>query len=364
MDKPRLRAVLITPNRLRAEALHPRLAEEAGFELLCALEPRPGTQRWSALLAHTTPDCLLLDATDQALALDTLQDLRVIGSPCPTIAFAAVLTAPDALPLLRAGAFEFFDLATPEAQLTAIRARLTRHLAAQPAARIPSGTARIAGFTASTPGAGASTLARYTASALRRVTGQRILLMDLNPELVLDPDPRQEWNGITIDPQPSAPMPPALARTRIQEAFRGFDWVILDLPCASSQLTLSLAPELADIVLTATPDLTAIHLAQRSLRLFAQAGAPPANLRLALNRVTSTGPLTAANVEIALKHKVEWKVPDDYRRVQLSSEWGLTGDSPLAKAIRRIASGLVNGLQAAPEPAQFFWMSRCEEVLA
>ncbi|MBL0158546.1 MAG: hypothetical protein IPP47_15790 [Bryobacterales bacterium] len=364
MDTHRLRAVLITPNRLWAEVFQPRLVEEAGFELLCALEPRPGTQRWSALLAHNPPDCILLDASDQDIALDSLRHFQAMGSPYPIIAFASMLTAPEAIPLMQAGAFEFFDLATPEAQLASIRARLICQLAARPIRQGPPATARIAAFTACTPGAGASTLARHTAAALGRCTGQRVLLMDLNPELVIEPDPREHWNGITIDPQPSAPLSPTMARNRILEAANEFDWVILDLPCAASQLTLALAPELPNIVLAATPDLTALHMAQRSLKLLTQAGVPSANIRLALNRVESCGPGAAKRAELALKHKVEWKIPGDCRRLQLSSESGLSGDGPLPQAMRAIAAGLVNGLQAPPETAQFFWMSRCEEVLA
>jgi len=356
--------VLITPNRLWAEAFPPRLVEEAGFELLCALEPRPGTQRWSALLAHNPPDCLLLDASDQDIALDSLRHFQSIGSPYPILAVAGMLTAPEALPLVRAGAFEFFDFGTPESQLASIRSRVFHHLAARPPRQRPLETARIAAFTTSTPGAGASTLARHTAAALGRCTGQRVLLMDLNPELVIEPDPREQWNGITVDPQPSAPLSPAMARTRILEASSEFDWVILDLPCAASELTLALAPELPDIVLTATPDLTALHMAQRSLKLLTQAGVPSANIRLALNRVAAGGPGHANRAELALKHKVEWKIPDDYRRLQLSSESGLSGDGPLPQAMDVVAAGLVNGLQAPPETAQFFWMSRCEEVLA
>ncbi|HEY3443114.1 MAG TPA: hypothetical protein VGK29_20310 [Paludibaculum sp.] len=287
-----------------------------------------------------------------------------MGSSYPIIAFAGMLTVPEALPLVRAGAFEFFDLGTPESQLASIRARLIDHLAARPNRHCPSETARIAAFTASTPGAGASTLARHAAVALGRSTGRRVLLMDLNPELVIEPDPRQQWQGITVDEQPSAPISPALARTRILEAASEFDWVILDLPCAASQLTLALAPELHDIVLAATPDLTALRMAQRSLRLLTQAGVPSANIRLALNRADSCGSHSANYAQLALKHKVEWKIPDDYRRLQLSSESGLSGSGPLAQAMHAIAGGLVNGLQAPPAPAQFFWMSRCEEVLA
>ena len=146
-------------------------------------------------------------------------------------------------------------------------------------------------------------------------------------------------------------MPVSQARARIQEASSEFDWIIVDLHCAASDLTLTLPPELSDIVLVATPDL-------------ARAGAPSANIRLALNRLTPHGPLTATDVELVIQHSVEWKVPEDYRRLQASSEWGLTGDSPLALAIRDIAAGLVIGLRTPAEPSQFFWMSRCEEVLA
>lgn len=364
VENHRLRAVLITPNRPRIEQFHSSLAEEAGFELLCALESRPGRQRWSALVAHTSPDCILLDATDQPLALETLLHFQTIGPHCPIIVFADELSPGQAHPLLHAGAFEFFDFHTSSSQLAELRARLVHQRPAQPVPAHSSGTARVAGFAASKPGAGASTLARHTACALRRATGERVLLMDWNTEHVLAGAERHEWCGITVDPPPSAPLTPALARARLAEESSHFDWIIVDLPCAASHLTLCLAPDLPDLVLAATPDLAGIHMAKRSLELLHRAGVPPANIRLLLNRVTSQAPLTATDIGIALKHTVEWKVPDSYYRLQAASDHGIQGDSPLALALRGIATGLVDGLRTPPEPAQFFWMSRCEEVLA
>ncbi|MDO8943596.1 MAG: response regulator, partial [Desulfobacterales bacterium] len=88
---------------------HSRLAEEAGFELLCALEPRPGPQRWAALFAHTSPECILLDANEHAPALETLRHFQSLSPLCPIIAFTEAPSAPQALELLSAGAFEYID---------------------------------------------------------------------------------------------------------------------------------------------------------------------------------------------------------------------------------------------------------------
>ena len=58
----------------------------------------------------------------------------------------------------------------------------------------------------------------HTACALKPITVQRVLFLDLTPDAVLAPDPRQQWYGRTLHPPLAAAMPLPLARARIHEA--------------------------------------------------------------------------------------------------------------------------------------------------
>jgi pilus assembly protein CpaE len=359
--------------------LRSRLEEEAGFEIVMEIESLPGVERISALIASTDADCLFLGVSEVDGAIEFLRSLDAAAVKCPVVAFSEQHQPSTVFDMLRAGAFDYLTQPFPGDTIQAVCLRLQRHRGVQTGSFTPA-AGKVIGFASSKPGSGASTLVAQTAFALRRHTGKRVLLVDLNfrsgtssswagvkqtPWSVLDALARlgrgeesSRWsselvntNGISILPAPSVPeadhIDSAEMLRLIETVRRDFDWVLLDLPCTADLVTLELIPELDGLVAVTTPELSSLHLAARSIHTLTALGLAPANLHLALNRVTKHDALQVQQVEQVLKRKIAWVVPNDYFTLHNTGLRALTGEQALAVAVRRIASGL-SGPSAAP----------------
>ncbi|MBI5283019.1 MAG: AAA family ATPase [Candidatus Solibacter usitatus] len=383
-----MRTVLVAPAGQLASEIRSRLEEEGGFEVVAQLESLPGAERFTALKAQVRPDCVFLDASDADQAVGWLKDLEAAAAECPLVAFAAENRPGAVLPLLRAGAFDYLASPFPEDTLQVVHGRLRRHCTAR-AGGPAQALGRVLGFASGKPGSGASTLVAQTAFAVRRHTGKRVLLVDLNFQsgtssawagvrqqawsvvdalaaLARNEEP-SNWesrlvlsNGISILPAPARPEAgrvPTVELLRLVETMRReFDWVLLDLPCAADILTLSFIPELDSLVAVTTPELASLHLAGRSIQALMSLGLAPGSLHLALNRVTKRDALQVQEVEKVLKRKIAWTVPNDYFTLHNTGLRALTSGTALALAVRRMAVELTGpaepqqaGALAAPQ---------------
>jgi pilus assembly protein CpaE len=283
---------------------------------------------------------------------------------------------------LRAGATEFlaapFELAS---QRDAI-ARLRRLCGAE----IPedSGAGHVIAFSSAKPGSGASTLATQTAFALRRLTGQRILLADFdltggtigfylklshNYSVVdalqhaehLDPT---LWSslavshgGLDILPSPAAPYAEAIdggrLRLLIDYARQLYDWVILDLPTVFSQISLTALAECEHAYLVTTSELPSLHLTRKAMGMIAQIGFPRERFEVLVNRVERRDDIGATDLEKLFNCPVHASLPNDYfslhRVVTLGQPLGPEGE--LGKAIEKLAAGMCSAVDEGKKPA-------------
>jgi len=368
----RCRVVILSRNSGFAAKLRSFLDDNGGFDVLAVLEALPSEDRMPTFLGHFRPNCLFVDCSELAATYDLLGTMERLQADCPVIACAPVHKPELVLDLLRGGAFDYVSAPFREEILHEVFLRLLRRVKLQPDAGM-SAFGRLIGFSSAKPGAGASTLATQTAFALRRQTGRRVLLIDLNfasgtsagwadirhrSMSVLDAlasvtvlSRSSDWttwtlpcNGIHILPAPLVPetdaVPPELVVQLTQAARQHFDWVVLDLPCAADALTLELASQLNDLVLVSPAELSGLHIAQRVLPLLAIAGVDDQALHVVLNRVQKGDVLSGPVIEKALRRRVEWTLPNDYFSLQAAGQLALTGESALALGIRQLTASL------------------------
>jgi pilus assembly protein CpaE len=381
LNENRCRVVILSSNSGFADTLRSFLNDIDGFDVVATLETPPADDRMPTFLGHFRPNCLFADCSNLAATYDLLSSLDRLHADCPVIACAPIPQPELVLDLLRGGAFDYVSAPFREEVLHEVFLRLQRRQQLQPTEETPS-FGRLIGFSSAKPGSGSTTIATQTAFALRRQTGRRVLLIDLNfaggtssgwaglrhrSLSVLDAlasvsvlQRSTDWatwtlpcNGIHILPAPVEPetdaVPPEHILQLVEAARHNFDWVVLDLPCAANILTLGLASHLNDLVLISAAELSSLHMAQRVLPLLAIAGVDLQSLHLVLNRVQKRDALTAQVIEKVLRKRVDWTLPNDYFSLQAAGQLALTGESALALGIRELTASLAK--PAGPVPA-------------
>ncbi|MGJ5813805.1 AAA family ATPase [Paludibaculum fermentans] len=367
MSATPLRVVVIAPHAAMASELRARFIEEVGFEVVTVLGSYPGAERLRLTLDHFQADSLYMQCDDLPASMALLQRLQGIEFRGPVVA-CAMRHQPDAvIDLLRSGAFDYLHMPLDEFSFREVAARVESRCPRNSESFLQSG-ARVVGFTSSKPGSGATTLATQAAFALRRGSGRRVLSIDLNvlsgttsgwaesmvhPFDVVDavaalPAGRRcfreviQFNGVSMLPAPAIPeadsVPVDALRSLLEMARQCFDWVVVDLPCAASPETLGAAALMDDVVVVTTPELASLNTLQRNTQLLYGAGVEPASLHVALNRTSKRDPLQPEAISAALKMHLSWVLPNDYFSLQAAGQLGLTGESALALAVRKMAT--------------------------
>ena len=375
-------ALLIAPNRDLAQQFVATLPQTRAFQILADLKSYPPAQTLEVRARQLKPNVILLDlASDLEAAIELIQ---FISGLKPTVQVVGLHTHNDSdaiLQSLRAGATEFlsapFELAS---QRDAI-ARLRRLCG--PETPEESGAGHVIAFSSAKPGSGASTLATQTAFALRRLTGQRILLADFdltggtigfylklshNYSVVdalqhaehLDPT---LWSslavshgGLDILPSPAAPYAEAIdggrLRLLIDYARQLYDWVILDLPTVFSQISLTALAECEHAYLVTTSELPSLHLTRKAMGMISQIGFPRERFEVLVNRVERRDEIGAGNLEKLFNCPVHASLPNDYfslhRVVTLGQPLGPEGE--LGKAIEKLAASMCSAVDEGKKP--------------
>jgi len=376
-------ALLIAPNRDLAQQFVATLPQTRAFQILADLKGYPPPQTLEVRVRQLKPHVILLDLASDLEAASEL--IRFISGLKPPVQVVGLHTHNDSdaiLQSLRAGATEFlaapFELAS---QRDAI-ARLRRLCG--PETPSESGAGHVIAFSSAKPGSGASTLATQTAFALRRLTGQRILLADFdltggtigfylklshNYSVVdalqhaehLDPT---LWSslavshgGLDILPSPAAPYAEPIdggrLRLLIDYARQFYDWVILDLPTVFSQISLTALAKCEHAYLVTTSELPSLHLTRKAMGMISQIGFPRERFEVLVNRVERRDDIGAANLEKLFNCPVHASLPNDYfslhRVVTLGQPLGPEGE--LGKAIEKLAAGMCSAVDEGKKPA-------------
>jgi len=367
----RLTALLVAPDARLAELLRASVAEAREFEIIAELHSYPSTHTLEIRLRQHSPEVVMLDvASDFAAALALIRHLNQAQPAVQIIGLGASNDAGAVVAVLRAGASEFlcapFD---PQQQREAAK-RLWRLRRPQGEAQRHPG--KLLAFSSAKPGAGASTLALHTALALKRLTGQRILLADLDlgsatASFCLKLAPSSAlWEALSegarlapgrwtaliehvgdMDVLPApAPGAEAIEPARLHEFCeylrRLYDWVILDAPCIFHRLSLLSFTECDEGFLVTTLELASLHLARKALAMLNQLGFAQERMRVLVNRVDRAEPLGLSDIEKVINARAHSSFPSDGCALERMLTLGepLGPETVLGKSVEEFAGRL------------------------
>ncbi len=382
-------ALVIAPEPSISSDLRSLLDAELPFARVIALDRYPDRETLLELAARPGTRLCLVDVGSQPRVAGGI--LTALGEAAPQLPVIAVLHANDPdliLHCLRQGASEFLIRPFTPAQFQAVLAKVAQ----TQQAGAPAGARLLCGI----PGKGASgttTLVCNLAYALRRRTGGRILLADLdglcgtvpfvlklkssysfvdalNHAGALDADVWKALvtpsNGIDVLLSPDSPLdgmaPPGDAGPVLAYARQAYDLVIADCGAAFGTSNLTVAGSATDLLLVTTTELPAVHAAQRAIAHLENAGISQDRLRLVVNRFRKNVGLSVEQAAQALGLGVFHVLPSSYEVVYKALLEGkpAPAGSPYGAAVAELAAKLIGEQKKAVQSTS----SRFSSLLA
>lgn len=364
-----LTAILICQDRELANVFVRSVENSRSFQIMADLKGYPPRQTLEIRLRQVQPDVVLIDLVS---SLDAACELiQIITQVSPLTHIIGLHNANDSEALLRSlrlGASDFlYSPFDPAAQLEAADRLRRLKEPDQPADRE---LGRVIAFASSKPGSGASTLSAQTAFTLKKLTGRRVLLLDLDlmggtigfylklnhAYSMLDAIEHSSrlnpavWSsmiahcgGIDILPAPDAPVSSEVPGDRLhsvlQYARMLYDWIVVDLPAIFYRPSLLMLTEADYMFLVSTGELPSLHLARKAINMLTQLGLTKDRYKLLVNRVNKRDGIGLADLEKIFNSPVDAMFPNDYfslhRVVTLGQPLG--ADCELGKAVEGLA---------------------------
>jgi pilus assembly protein CpaE len=365
-----LTALLISPDRDLAQLFHATLPETRAFEVLADLKAYPSQSALDIRLRQLKPDAVLIDvSSDLEAACEVIRFAAALQPPVLVVGLHKSNDSAVVVKVLRSGATEFlyapFD---PAIQREAL-ARLRRLREPEPTEQRELG--RVILFTSAKPGSGSSTLATHTAHAIRKSTGKRVLLCDLDLEggtigfylklqakhCVADALDNADsldaglWANLAVsaggvdvltapDHPLSDPVDPARLHNVIDYARYVYDWVIIDAPVIFHRTALAAISESDQAYVVSTSDLASLHLARKAINLLVQVGFSKDRYQMIINRLSRRDGIGGSDIEKIFNCQVYASLPNDYFALHkvISLGQALAPDCELGKAIASLAA--------------------------
>ena len=391
MTERGLRAALISPDaRFRDEVRH----------MLAGIEPRVTigseiTERFAAFreglvkeLRHGRPDLLLIDLEEEPeLGVKFIQFLADDNPGQRVIAFGGAISPDLLLTAMRAGVADYLQKPIAMELLRGAVGRVAGAIGTRATGSAEERTpGLIYAFFSPKGGSGSTTVATNLAVVLRKLTGKRTLLVDLDLELgetalMLGMRPRfnfvdlvQNFHRMDADLLASfierhdsgvdllsAPYHPEKAEMVSGEQIRRillflrqhYDYVVVDTSKSFAQSTLATFEQSDQVFLVTTADLPSLRNIQRGLPMMRRVLVRGEDqLRLVINRYDPKDQISVKDIERSLGLKVFWKLSNDYEAVLGSLNTGkpivMNGNSSYSKDLNSLGVALV-GTEALPE---------------
>ncbi|HXN47521.1 MAG TPA: hypothetical protein VN893_12820 [Bryobacteraceae bacterium] len=335
-------------------------------------------------LAEQIEFCLLDVVSDVTAATGLLTSLGAVAPGVPVISLLRANDPDLILRCLRGGADDFLIEPFTADQLRAVLKKLARLRTGPPAPAEDGG--KVICIMPGKGACGATTLACNLAFALRRLSGGKVLLADLDGLTgtvafvlklrssysfvdavthsgVLDKD---VWRvlatpcrGIDVLLSPESPVdcysepldPAALVRSSGER----YDFVVIDSGGAHGDWNLALARLADDLLLLTTNELPALHATQRALAHLEGRGVSRSKPRLVLNRYLARIGLPEDAVGQALGARVFATLPSDYEGLQRALMEGQAAAPATAfgQAVGSLARALIGRDKEAAKASTF-----------
>lgn len=338
-------------------------------------------------LRQWRPDVVLLDlSTEIDEACDTIRFLLNRSPATQVVGLHVQQDANAVVRSLRAGASEFLWMPfEPAAQRSAFDRVVKLRT---PVVIEERELGSVIAFASTKPGSGASTLAVQSAFALHRLSGKKVLLMDLDlmggtigfylklhhrrsfVDLLgrKDLPVRGEWEGLTahmegidILPGPeepvTIPLDPGDLQVVIEMVRKQYDFVVIDLPSIFHRTALLALSQSSAACLVTTAELPSLHLTRKAIAMLDTLGFEKSRYSILVNRLSRQDGIAAADVAKMLGATVSTVIPNDYfslHRVVTRGE-PLTRDSELGGAIESFAAKLAGVAVVSPRKSKSIW---------
>lgn len=358
MTPPPLRAVLISEDS-GVRAAVGSFARDPGNGVVVVLDLETPLGRLNETqfrsIRQASPAMVFIDFDGSAsLGVSLAQDLARSDEHLIPVGIGNVLSSDILLQAMRAGLGEFLVKPLSHEALADAVARLEPRL--RTGGVDTEGLARTIAFFSTKGGSGSSTAVTNLAIEIRRTSGKRVLLVDLDAELgeislLLGTQPQfnftdliqnlhrmdAELLGSYIEQHSSgvhllsAPYHPERATgftgDDIRKALaylRGqYDWVLIDTAKSFAPETLTAFEQCDDVFLLATVDLPSLRNIQRALPLLKRVMPKGAEqLHLIINRYDPTSEISLKDVERSVGMRVFATLANDYEVVIRSINTG------------------------------------------
>ncbi len=292
------------------------------------------------------------------------------------------------LTALRAGASEFVHPPFEETLAPALQRIADQHADED----TPESRGKVIGFLSAKGGCGSTTLACHIAADLKRQTGKRVLLADLDLSSgmvgflmkvasnysILDAVSNlsrldeslwkalvSEWKpGLAVIPSPedfsheSAPSRDSL-RQVIRFMRTQHEWIVLDLGRSFNETTAALYQELDQLLLIAVLEVSALHGLKAIAQKLRDRGEDLSKLELVLNRTPKMMDVTQDELQKVLGRPLYAMLPNDYQSLYQSYSAGtlLPPNNRLAQQFSVLTTRLAS-LEAPPKPKKKFTLFR------
>jgi pilus assembly protein CpaE len=383
-----LRAVVITPDAALRETVQ-EFSRNPRNRITVTLDLSLGFEQFSSqqvkAVRQSAPALVFLDLeSDQRLGLSLAAHLAGMSSDLLVVAVGPALSADVLLEAMRSGVSEFLPKPVDAEALAEAVARLRPRLGAE--SEGAEGLGQVHAVFGAKGGVGSSLVATNVAIEARRALGQRVLLLDLDPELgdlslMLGMKPELNFvdliqdvhrmeagilrsyigshdSGVHLLAAPYHPDPTALVagdqvRKILLHLRRQYDHVFVGTPKSFGATTLPVFEVADDVLLVATLDLPSLRNIQRTLPLLERVlPRGREQLRLVINRYDPDQELTPKDVERSLGLPVYATLSEDVEAVMRS----LTAAKPLAldgrSAFARDVKALVGRLLQVDAPGK------------
>jgi pilus assembly protein CpaE len=332
------------------------------------------------------PELVFLDlGTEPLVGIRFAQFLSETDPLVRIVAVGPDLTPDLLLEAMRAGISEYLSRPVGEADLSDALARIRRKLRRGSEEDVEPG--KLFALFAAKGGVGTTTAATNLAVQLHRVTGKKVLLIDLDLELgetalLLGVRPRFNFvdmvrnfhrmdadllasyierheSGVHLLSSPVRPerieeLSTDEVRAVLQFLKRHYDYIVVDTSKTFSPHSTA-AFEQADLVLLlTTPDLPSLRNAKRSVPLLERVTGKGANrVRLVVNRASARTVITLDDIKRTLELDIFWTLANDYQAISASVNAGkpvvLNGTgSPYVRDIKALAGELAGLGGASP----------------
>jgi len=366
------RPLAISPNAPLLNQLELLLKPHLAGVAVHRLQAYPSPRDLPNLLASGTAHLVFLDtAGDRDQALQLLEEVGRLGGQIQVIAILEGNEPDFILRCLRAGASDFLILPLSAEQVDAAFGKLAR---AQPSQEVSGKEpAKTIAVMPAKGACGATTVACNLAFQWKRMSGKRVLLVDLDPltgnlsfllkiksvysfldalqrsseldadlwgamvrqvhgvDVLLAPELMMDQNQDLRDPSPI-----------LEYARHAYDVVILDTSSVYTEWNLNVARAANELLLVTTNELPALQAAQRALSYLDTNRIGRWKIRLVVNRYLRDVGLSREVIGTALHTEVFETLPSDYEAVQKALLDGkpIPSSSPFGKGMVEIVDRL------------------------